>query len=304
MLSGPQQIALEERETTFMQDNQNTSVKSYSFRVGSVNCTVLLDGAWVLGAEGMVERYPNGTEDAYRQAYSDIGLSLDEADNSMNILVARIGDDVVLFDTGSGVGDKPDGGYLLDSLQQAGISPESITLVVLTHADGDHVLGLLSEDQQPVFPNATYVISREELAFWQGRIETSRQTQRPIVEMMQAKGLRLINMDEQILPGLTAVPMPGHKPGQIGLLLTSDDQGLLHLADVLHSPMQFAHPEWCPTFDVDPETAVQSRVRGLDMAARDKLLTLFYHLTFPGLGYIERAQGAEQRFVWKPVEVS
>jgi glyoxylase-like metal-dependent hydrolase (beta-lactamase superfamily II) len=280
------------------------SAKSYAFQVGNIDCTVLLDGASPLGAEGILRRYPNGTEEAYRQAYTDIGLSLDDADNSMNILIAKVGDEVVLVDSGSGEADKPDGGYLLDSMKLAGIAPEDITLVVLTHADGDHVLGLLSADQQPIFPNATYVITRDEMAFWQGRIDTTRQEQRPIVTMMEAKGLRLIEMDEQILPGLIAIPMAGHKPGHIGLLFTSGEAQLLHLADLLHSPMQFAHLDWAPMFDVDPAMAVQSRYRGLALAAQEKTLTLFYHLTFPGLGWVERDPVTEDGFVWKALSVS
>jgi glyoxylase-like metal-dependent hydrolase (beta-lactamase superfamily II) len=273
--------------------------KSYAFQVGNINCTVLLDGASILGVEGMLKRYPNGTVEAYRKAFADIGLSLDNADSSMNILIAKVDKELVLVD--SGQGGKPTGGYLLESMKLADLAPEDITLVVLTHADVDHVLGLLSDTQEPVFPNATYVISREEMAFWQGRIDSTLEAQRPIVTMLQAKGLRLIEMDEQIIPELRAIPLPGHKPGQIGLLFTSEDQQLLHLADVLHSPMQFAHPEWSPIYDVDPETSVQSRYYALDLAAQQKMLTLFYHLTFPGLGWVARSQPAEQGFIWNPV---
>jgi glyoxylase-like metal-dependent hydrolase (beta-lactamase superfamily II) len=279
------------------------SAKHYTFKVGTIDCTVLLDGASVLGAEGIMKRYSNGNEEDYRQAYADIGLSLDTADNSMNILIAKVGEETVLVDSGSGEGAKPDGGYLLESMKLGGLAADDITLVVLTHADGDHVLGLLSEDQQPVFPNATYVISRDEMTFWQGRIDTTRAEQRPIVTMMQAKGLRLIEMDEQILPGLTAIPLPGHKPGHVGLLFISEGQQLLHVADLLHSPMQFAHPEWCPMFDVDPETAVQSRIRGLELATQPDTLTMFYHLTFPGLGWVVRSQAVGQGFIWKPVAI-
>ena len=275
------------------------NAKSYSFKVGNIECTVLLDGAVVTGKERILKRFPNATEAEYRRAYADLGLSLDEADSSFNILMAKIGNATVLVD--SGEGGKPTGGHLPESMRLAGTEPEAVTLVVLTHADGDHVQGLLTEGGEPVFPSATYVISKEELAYWQGRIDREIVDQRPIVAMMQARGLRLIDMDEQILPGLTAIPLPGHKPGQIGLLLDSGDEKLLHLADLLHSPMQFAHPEWSPTFDVDTSVSVPIRRNTLGRAADENLLTLFYHLTFPGLGRVRRAATG---FTWKPLEIS
>ncbi len=273
------------------------SVKSYTFKVGSVECTVLLDGARVLGKAGILKRFPDTTEAAYRQAYAALGLSLDAADTSFNILAARIGEHTVLVDTGEG--GRPHGGYLLESMRLAGIEPDAITLVVITHAHGDHVLGLLSHNNEPVFPHATYIISTDEMAFWQGRIADGAADQRPIVTMMEEKGLRLIDMDEQIIPGMTAVPIPGHTPGQIAILLESEDEQLIHMADLLHSPMQFAHPEWSASFDADTSISVPTRRAALGRAADENLLTLFYHLTFPGLG---RVKHAARGFTWEPLQ--
>lgn len=275
------------------------SAKSHAFKVGNIDCTVLLDGASVIGKEGILKRYPDATEADYRRAYADVGLSLDEADSSFNILVAKIGEETILVDTGMGF--KPMGGYLPESMGLAGIEPDVVTLVVITHTHGDHVLGLLSLGLKPAFPNATYVISKEEMAFWRGRIDDDAGNQRPIVTMMEEKGLRLIDMDEQIIPGLTAVPIPGHTPGQIGLLIESENEKLIHLADLLHSPMQFAHPEWSPGFDADTGISVPTRRVALGRAADEDMLALFYHLTFPGLGRVKRAG---QAFTWEPVEAN
>jgi glyoxylase-like metal-dependent hydrolase (beta-lactamase superfamily II) len=272
------------------------SAKSYAFKVGNIECAVLLDGASVLGVERIVRRFPEATEAEYRRAYADMRLSLDTSDSSFNILVAKIGAETVLVDTGEG--GRPNGGHLLESMRLAGIAPEAITLVVITHADGDHVQGCLSDDNEPVFPHATYVISKEELAFWQGRIAEGEVDHGPIVTMMEAQGLRVIDMDEQILPGMTAVPLAGHTPGHIAVLVESGNEQLLHLADLIHSPMQFAHPEWSPTFDVDTSSSVPTRRAALGRAADANMLTLFYHLTFPGLGWVKRA---EKGFRWEPL---
>ncbi|HEX6292056.1 MAG TPA: MBL fold metallo-hydrolase [Herpetosiphonaceae bacterium] len=270
---------------------------SYAFKVGRIDGTVLLDGVSVVGAAGMVRRYPDATEAEYRQAYADLGLSLDAAESSLNVLAARIGDETVLVDAGEG--SRPNRGYLPASMRLAGIAPESISLVVITHTHGDHVLGLLSNDHTPVFPHATYVMSKAEWAFWQDRIVAGAVDHGPIAAMLEACGLRLIDMDEPILPGLAAVPIPGHTPGQIAVLLESEQEQLMHLADLLHSPMQFAHPEWSASFDVDTSISVPTRRAALARVADAKMLTLFYHLAFPGLGRVRRAATG---FIWEPLE--
>lgn len=270
--------------------------KAHSFKVGNIECKVLLEGTSIRGRDGIMRRFPDATEAEYRQAYADLGLSLDEADNSMNILLARFGDETILVDAGLGPSN---GGHLLDSMKLAGIEPAEVSLVVITHTHGDHVLGLLSANHEAVFPNSTYVISEPEMAFWQARIDEELRSQQPIVSMMQDKGLRLIDMDEQIRPGLTAVPIPGHTPGHIALLLESGGKKLIHLADLLHSPMQFAHPEWSANFDADTSESVPTRREALTHAAGESMLALFYHLTFPGLGWIREA---EIGFAWEPLE--
>jgi len=273
------------------------SGKFHSFQVGGVECTVLFDGSSVIEIERFLRRFPDATEAEYRQAYAEIGLSLAEADSSFNVLLVQIGEETILVDAGEG--GQPQGGHLLESMKSADIKPDNITLVVITHSHGDHVLGLLA-DNQPVFPNARYVISNEELAFWQGRIEDGLSDQRRIINMMKEKGLRCIQMNECIIPGMTAFSIPGHTPGQIGLLIESDGEQLFHLADLLHSPMQFAYPEWSAYFDVDTSLSVPTRKEALGHTADENTLTLFYHLTFPGLGWVQRAK---QGFIWKPLPI-
>lgn len=256
------------------------TAKTHNFTIGTIDCTALLDAAVVIGAERALGRFPDLEEADVRQAYGEIGLSLDHAESSMNMLVADMGETRVLVDTGQGED-------LLESMKTANITPESINLIVITHVHGDHILGILDADGAAIYPNATYILSKPEMDFWLSRIENGAEAQRPILEMMQSKGLRLIETDEQILPGLTAQPIPGHTPGQIALLLESGDEKLLHLADLLHSPMQFAHPDWSIKFDTDPAQAAATRQTWLQHAAAENLLTFFYHLDFPGLGHIK-----------------
>lgn len=266
----------------------------YTFRVGHAACTVLLDGMSRLDVERMLKRFPDVPEAEQRRAYADLGLTLEDATSWLNVLLVRLDGETLLIDTG-------EGGRLLAQMQQAGIAPETVTQVIITHTHGDHVQGLLAADGQPAFPNATYVITAAELAAWESRIDAGLADHRPLVTLMQQRGLRQIDLDAEILPGVRAVPIPGHTPGQIGVRIESAGESLLHLADLLHSPMQFAHPEWSVRFDADTTQSVPTRRAALAQAADSGTLTLFYHLAFPGLGRVTRAG---QAFAWEPLPPS
>ena len=266
----------------------------FTFAIGGIRAAVVLDGAFRQGADGLARRFPAVGEAALRTAYDAAGLALDEAASSFNVLTLRIGADVVLIDTGEG--GRPKGGGLRAGLAALGIAPQAVTRVILTHTHGDHVLGLLTPEGELAFPNARCTISAPELAWWQTRLDSGPPEQRALLALLQARGLEAVAMDAPLGPGLCALPLPGHTPGQIGVLIEADGQRLLHAADALHSPVQFAYPEWSPTYDADGAAAAHTRQALLARAADERLPLLFYHLGFPGLGRVERAGAA---FAWR-----
>ena len=72
----------------------------------------------------------------------------------------------ILVDTGEGFYDEENAGKLVYSLTAAGFTPESVTDILITHAHGDHIGGILSKNGDFVFPNARYYISSQEFEFW------------------------------------------------------------------------------------------------------------------------------------------
>jgi len=75
--------------------------------------------------------------------------------------------DVLLLDTGLGFNDRKGGGMqLLANLESAGIRPESVTKVLLSHLHKDHAGGVSNNDHTALsLPNATYYLQRRELDF-------------------------------------------------------------------------------------------------------------------------------------------
>ena len=99
--------------------------------------------------------------------------------SSMHSWLLRIGDDVVLIDTGCGnhkhrsakafqrfhMLDLP----FLDRLAAAGVRPEDVTYVINTHLHVDHVgwnTALVDDAWVPTFPRARYVFGAREYANW------------------------------------------------------------------------------------------------------------------------------------------
>jgi glyoxylase-like metal-dependent hydrolase (beta-lactamase superfamily II) len=222
----------------------------------------------------------------------------------INVALVKTGDDYVLIDAGSGGTWEQTAGKLADSMDAAGIKPEQIGKVVVTHAHPDHIWGLIDElDDSLRFPQAQYVVAAREFDFWtmgeaarlSGPIEGIAAGAQRVFKRIESRTTR-IRPGEEVAPGIVAIDTGGHTPGHISLLITSGLDKLLVTADaVQNSHVAFAHPGWHPRADMDGGQAAKHRRLILDMAATDQLRVLCYHIPFPGLGRVEREGSA---FTW------
>ena len=180
----------------------------------------------------------------------------------------------VLFDTGNGT---ERGGMLLKRLDDIGIAPEDIDLLVITHFHGDHIGGM-TEGGKPVFTRAEIYVPEQEYAAW---LKMSNPNAKMAMDAMAAYGDRLhrFNYSDTLPLGIKPMPAPGHTPGhtvyQMGRLLVVGD--LMHGFD-----LQIQDFGICPSFDMNPEQAIESRKKYVDYARENKLITAGMH--FPGNG--------------------
>lgn len=137
----------------------------YHFTVGDIQGTVLFDGPLAFTTSPFLI-----SDDDLRRSYDACFRSTSPLSLSQNVVLLDTPSGRILVDPGSrGSQSVPllaDAGMLFENLRAAGISPTSVDHVLLTHAHGDHVNGLLSPDGGPAFPNAKVHIGRREHRFW------------------------------------------------------------------------------------------------------------------------------------------
>lgn len=188
------------------------------------------------------------------------------------------------------------GGRLTANLLFAGIHPSEIDAILLTHAHPDHVGGVMNASGEAVFPNAELVAHHREVAFWEDDGNLCRAPERARGNFLVARQAfdgyrdRLRTFDGgEVLPGITAIPLPGHTAGHTGYRLESGGQNLLVWGDIVHFPeIQIPRPDVSIAFDQDAHLAAETRTRLLDITSSEKLLIAGMHLGESAFGHIAR----------------
>jgi glyoxylase-like metal-dependent hydrolase (beta-lactamase superfamily II) len=194
---------------------------------------------------------------------------------------------------------KQGGSYLTD-LATFGLAPEDIDVVLCTHLHVDHCgwhTRLADGRWVPTFPNARYVFARREYdaSAESARTERNSTFEDNVVPVMEAGLGELVEMDHAIDDEVWLEPTPGHTPGHVAIHLASRGAHAIMCGDLMHSPVQCAHPEWNFIYDADQELARATRRGLLEANCETSTLVMTAHFPSPSVGYIDRS-GAAFRF--------
>ncbi len=181
---------------------------------------------------------------------------------------------------------------LISGLSEAGIEPDDVNLVILTHRDLDHLGGNLNEGR-PTFANAKYVMGRTE--YEDCKVDTVRANYAPYIQPLESAGVfEVVSDDAEVAPDIRLWLTPGHRSGVTSVIV--GDEALL-AADVWHCPFQVWHPDWKIKFDGDPDQAVETRRKVVRDAAEKGWLVAVPHSPDFGTGRINQAA---DRLTWQP----
>jgi glyoxylase-like metal-dependent hydrolase (beta-lactamase superfamily II) len=281
----------------------------YRYRIGSFELTALYDGIW----------YRPITDKFIRNApFAEVERALDAAfmphdklATPFTTLIVNTGTKIVLIDTGTGGQISPTAGALRDNLSAAGLAPEAVDLIVISHFHPDHINGIKDKDNALVFPNAEIMVPAQEWSYW---MDDANMNAAPPDDKLTFRNQRRIFSDiaarvthfepgQVVAPGIETLPAPGHTPGHTVFAIHSGDRSLMVLSDTAQHPAVFArHPDWQAAFDVDGDAAVATRKRLFDRAAADRMLVTGYHFPFPACGHlVKTASGYEHvPAEWQP----
>lgn len=196
----------------------------------------------------------------------------------------------MLVDAGTG-GRENIGGKLCENLLAAGVCPDEIDTILLTHGHPDHLGGLLDADAEAVFKHARLWIHPLEAAYWKDDAMMAQVIERRKKNFTLAR--RVLSVyeqqlhylsDEDILPGITPVGLPGHTPGHTGFRIDAAEQSLLIWGDIVHFPhIQTEQPGVSIAFDCDPVQAEKTRRAIMAQASQQQWLVAGMH--FAGSGF-------------------
>jgi glyoxylase-like metal-dependent hydrolase (beta-lactamase superfamily II) len=186
----------------------------------------------------------------------------------------------------------------LAEFEQAGFARDSIDMVVCTHLHLDHVgwnTTLENGQWKPTFPKARYLMGQREWDHWskyEGMADFKNAIDDSVRPIVDARLAELVAPDRKLTGEVWLESTPGHTPGHVSVRISSGGENAVITGDLMHHPIQIAHPDWVVEFDTDPKLAVETRRQFVERYCDKPIQVFGTHFAGPTAGHIARRSGA------------
>ncbi len=209
---------------------------------------------------------------------------------ALNCLLVRSKEKSLLIDTG--IGEKfsrrskeiyklERSTDLISSLAQHEVNPEDIDYVINTHLHFDHCGGNTTNSggkYVPTFPNAKYVIQRQEWFSAQNTDEKTKSSYRAsdFMPLEEAGQIQFVDGDDDIIPGIRVLLTNGHTLGHQSVLISSGKNAALYLGDLIPTSYHL-RPHYLTGFDLYPVDLILRKKAIVESAVNAKHVLIFEH---------------------------
>ncbi len=261
-----------------------------TFMVGGLRCHALEAGSQRLDGGAMFGVVPKPLWSKRIQPDERNRIPL-----ALRCLLIEHPDGLVLID--SGIGNKetekfrdiygvenqgtPGPTLLEDAIRAAGHEPADVKWLINTHLHFDHAGGntrRTGEEVVAAFPGAEYVVQRGELEFAHSTNERTQASYLPanFDPISQGPGWRLLDGDEEVIPGISVRHTPGHVPYHQSVLIQDSGETALYLADLAPTSAHLPLP-WIMGYDLEPLVTLETKRSLFAEAAAEQWLLVFEH---------------------------
>jgi len=223
----------------------------------------------------------------------------------LQCLLIRTGQHNIVVDTG--LGDKMKDRFLeiysvdrtrnlRGGLEEQGLKPEDIDLVINTHLHFDHCGGntVLGPDRRPVpaFPNARYIVQQAEWDEATNPNERTKASYLPenFMPIMEAGQLTLAHGEQEVIPGVHLMPTSGHTRGHQMVKIVSQGETAIYMGDLIPLVSQIRLP-FVMSYDLYPMVTIEVKRAFLRQAAAEHWLLIFDHDPKFTMGYLAVENG-------------
>lgn len=216
----------------------------------------------------------------------------------------------ILIDAGTAKCFGPTLGHVRENLKKAGVQPEQIDTILITHAHPDHLCGI-TLDGKMAYPNAKVYLAKEDVDFWTSPANEAKATNffKPIFKMtrdalqpyQKAGQLVAFTKTSFNVPNVQLIVTHGHTEGHSSYLVDGQNgQKFLGLGDVVHyGAVQFPYPDASYKPDTHSNQAIAVRKNIFEQAYKNQWWVGAAHVAFPGIGHIGKGS---KGYLWIPAQ--